>query len=162
IPTRSATHSIVVAGESNTINDASWASIAGGSNNWIQSGTFRGLDYAQIRNGNFNRVNFAGYGSNVGGFAGRGYLYNQFVLSGGYFDTDGDGNPSPFGQAQTSILVAAGTVTAHDSTTTLYLDQPAANNELLVPIDSAVVARLTWVARSSDSPTALASAGTRA
>lgn len=158
--TRSAAYSVVTGGETNVISDASWSVISGGKDNVIQTGSAASLNYANIRGGLLNRVNTFGINADVGGTSGRGYMYGQFAIGGGYLDVDGFGDPATSGQMQTSILVAGGEVSLFQTYTDLFLNQPTASNELYVPDDTCVMVKLTWAARSSTAGTALASGGT--
>jgi len=160
--TFSADHSSIGGGQGNVINDSNFSVINGGLFNQIDAPTvgFPANNFSVIRGGALNRVDLNGGMADAGGLASRAYMYNQFAHGGGYWpsDVDAGGLPSPFGQAQTSVIVASGTVSAGDVATQLFTNLFASTGTLYVPQESCVFCEVTWVARDS-SATGLVSGG---
>lgn len=147
IPGSFSSYSYIGGGSDNSITSSDYSTISGGLSNKIDESVVK-LSFANIRGGYYNRVRGIGVASDVGGIGGLGYIKNQFVIGGGYFEADGNGIPSSFGQSQTSIISMAGEMTS-DGPTDLYSDFINSTGRLIVPPNSAVFAELTFIARDS-------------
>jgi hypothetical protein len=156
----SSTNNVIAGGDANTINDSRYSVISGGFGNKIEAPivTFLPHYYSVIRGGGFNTVDLSGGFSDIGGSSGRGYMHNQFAIGGGYWatDVDVDLEPSPRGQAQTSVLVASTSCADTGVATQLFLDLVSSSGLMFVPADHSIICEISLVARSSDATSKVA------